>query len=76
MSQVSSPQSEPLLTDINLSASEYDFLPLSSRHQWQLMKQQLDQHEQQARSALAQVQLLTSQLASETTARMEAQVIN
>jgi hypothetical protein len=38
------------------------------------MRQQVEQQEQQTRSALAEVTLLSSQLASETAARIEAQV--
>lgn len=48
--------------------------PVSTQHTWHLLRHQADQQEQHTRTALAQVQLLNTQLASETAARLEAQV--
>lgn len=49
-------------------------LPLSSHHQIQLLRQQLEQQQQQTQVAIAQVHLLKDQLAAEAAARIEAQV--
>ncbi|XP_050312336.1 uncharacterized protein LOC126747631 isoform X3 [Anthonomus grandis grandis] len=46
---------------------------LSSHHEMQLLKEQLDQQRQQTQAALAQLQLAREQLQAEQTARMEAQ---
>lgn len=48
---------------------------LSVQHEMQLLRQQLDQQTHQTQAAVAQVHMLRDQLAAETTARMEAQVL-
>lgn len=48
--------------------------PITSRHQVQLLRQQVEHHHQQTQVAVAQVQLLKEQLAAETAARIESQV--
>jgi len=58
--------------------SKGDGVPLSSlsvHHEMQLLRQQLDQQTHQTQAAVAQVHMLRDQLAAETTARMEAQVL-
>jgi hypothetical protein len=47
---------------------------LSSRHEVQLLREQLDTQVQQTQEAMAHVHLLREQLTAETTARIEAQV--
>lgn len=47
---------------------------LSVQHEIQLLRQQLDQQTHQTQAAVAQVHMLRDQLATESTARMEAQV--
>ncbi|CAG9764673.1 unnamed protein product [Ceutorhynchus assimilis] len=46
---------------------------LSSHHEIQLLREQLDQQRQQTQAAMAQLQLAREQLQAEQTARMEAQ---
>ncbi|XP_018318771.1 capon-like protein isoform X1 [Agrilus planipennis] len=46
---------------------------LSTHHELQLLKEQLDQQMQQTQAALGQLQLVREQLAAEQSARMEAQ---
>lgn len=46
---------------------------LSSHHELQLLREQLDQQKQQTQAAMAQLQLAREQLQAEQTARMEAQ---
>ncbi|XP_008468937.1 carboxyl-terminal PDZ ligand of neuronal nitric oxide synthase protein-like [Diaphorina citri] len=47
---------------------------LSTHHELQLMREQLDQQAQQTQAALSQVHLLREQLQVESNARIEAQV--
>lgn len=46
------------------------------KHEIQLLRERLDQQNQQTRAAVAHARLLQDQLAAETAARIEAQVIN
>lgn len=46
-----------------------------AQHEMQMMHEQLEQQAQQTQAAVAQVHLLRDQLAAETAARLEAQVI-
>lgn len=46
------------------------------KHEIQLLRERLEQQSQQTRAAVAHARLLQDQLAAETTARVEAQVIN
>ena len=48
--------------------------PISSQHQAQLLRQQVEHEHQQTQVAVAQVHLLKEQLAAETAARIESQV--
>ncbi|XP_074655138.1 carboxyl-terminal PDZ ligand of neuronal nitric oxide synthase protein-like isoform X4 [Tubulanus polymorphus] len=67
---ISSPLGSPeLLCDILPNGTT----PLSTHHQMQLMRHQLDQQVQQTQVAIAQVHLLKDQLAAEAAARIEAQ---
>ena len=69
---ISSPSSPQLLGDSPYPSNAQ--LPLSTHHQIQLLRQQLEQQTQQTQVAVAQVHLLKEQLAAETAARIEAQV--
>ncbi|XP_044751064.1 capon-like protein isoform X2 [Coccinella septempunctata] len=71
----SAPHSDVLTTESAVFTSS---LPpsgstLSSHHEIQLLREQLDQQNQQTQAALAQLQLAKEQLAAEQAARMEAQ---
>lgn len=46
------------------------------KHEIQLLRERLEQQSQQTRAAVAHAKLLQDQLAAETAARVEAQVIN
>lgn len=48
--------------------------PLGVYHQVQLLKEQLEQQNQQTQATQVQLQLLKDQLSAETAARLEAQV--
>ena len=72
MGTISSPSSPQLLADAPYANSQQ--LPLSTHHQLQLLRQQLEQQQQQTQIAVAQVHLLKDQLAAEAAARIEAQV--
>ncbi|XP_023932421.1 carboxyl-terminal PDZ ligand of neuronal nitric oxide synthase protein-like [Lingula anatina] len=68
--------SPPLGSPVQLLGDGYQTsgqMPLSSHHQVQLLRQQLEQQQQQTQVAIAQVHLLKDQLAAEAAARIEAQ---
>ncbi|KAF5276477.1 hypothetical protein FQA39_LY06546 [Lamprigera yunnana] len=71
--------SEPLVTGGSGSGSMCNTTlfssgsALSAQHEIQLLKEQLDQQNQQTQAAVAQLQLVREQLAAEQSARMEAQ---
>ncbi|XP_076262823.1 uncharacterized protein LOC143197911 isoform X1 [Rhynchophorus ferrugineus] len=72
-----SPNSDGFGTSSNAGGSNSSTVPvhggLSSQHEFQLLKEQLDQQKQQTQATLAQLQLAREQLQAEQTARMEAQ---
>ncbi|XP_025111958.1 carboxyl-terminal PDZ ligand of neuronal nitric oxide synthase protein-like isoform X2 [Pomacea canaliculata] len=67
--------SSPLGSPVMLGECDQDNtqLPLSTHHQMQLLRQQLEQQQHQTQVAIAQVHLLKDQLSAETAARIEAQ---
>ncbi|XP_043209851.1 carboxyl-terminal PDZ ligand of neuronal nitric oxide synthase protein-like [Amphibalanus amphitrite] len=67
---MTSPLADPLGSALTLPEAG---APLSRHHEWQLMKEQLEQQQSLTREALEQVHLLRDKLQSETTARLEAQ---
>lgn len=69
---ISSPLGSPVLLG-EVEEEERNQLPLSTHHQMQLLRQQLEQQQHQTQVAIAQVHLLKDQLSAETAARIEAQ---
>ncbi|XP_067661699.1 carboxyl-terminal PDZ ligand of neuronal nitric oxide synthase protein-like [Haliotis asinina] len=67
---ITSPLGSPVMLGEYAPESQ---LPLSSHHQMQLIRQQLEQQQHQTQVAIAQVHLLKDQLSAETAARIEAQ---
>nr|KAG5712039.1 hypothetical protein BaRGS_020765 [Batillaria attramentaria] len=68
---ISSPLGSPVM--LGECNQENTQLPLSTHHQMQLLRQQLEQQQHQTQVAIAQVHLLKDQLSAETAARIEAQ---
>ena len=62
----------PTLLDDDLSDQD---LPVSTKHQIKFLQQQMEHQQQQTQVAIAQVHLLKDQLAAETAARIESQVL-
>ncbi|XP_077968523.1 uncharacterized protein LOC120344763 isoform X2 [Styela clava] len=75
---VSKDDSTPVSQNLSISLLQSidSKTPLSTHHQLQLSQQKIQQAENQAQMAVAQVQLLKDQLLAETSARMEAQARN
>ncbi|XP_070176488.1 dystrophin-like protein 1 isoform X2 [Littorina saxatilis] len=69
---ISSPLGSPVMLGEAQEESQSQ-LPLSTHHQMQLLRQQLEQQQHQTQVAIAQVHLLKDQLSAETAARIEAQ---
>ena len=69
---ISSPMNTPTLLDDDLSDQD---LPVSTKHQIKYLQQQMEHQQQQTQVAIAQVHLLKDQLAAETAARIESQVL-
>lgn len=67
---LTSPLADPLGSVMTLPEAG---APLSSHHEWQLLKEQLSQQQHQTQVAMSQVHLLREQLEAETTAREEAE---
>nr|XP_023019015.1 carboxyl-terminal PDZ ligand of neuronal nitric oxide synthase protein [Leptinotarsa decemlineata] len=72
----SSPHSD-ILTTVSAGSATSSLPPagtaLSAHHELQLMREQLEQQNQQTQAALAQLQLTKEQLVAEQSARLEAQ---
>ncbi|XP_044732741.1 carboxyl-terminal PDZ ligand of neuronal nitric oxide synthase protein-like isoform X5 [Chrysoperla carnea] len=68
-----SPLIEPLITSTTQSTLPQAGSPLSTHHEIQLLREQLDQQTRQTQAAVAQLQLLQDQLSAERAARLESQ---